>query len=56
MAVTYRSVARRKVKPVVVVAPDYGSMTKDELVAAAKARGLDSTGTKAEITARLTSG
>ena len=33
--------------------PDYSSMKKDELVAEAEARGVDSSGTKAEIIERL---
>lgn len=32
---------------------DYADMTKDELMAEADKRGVDSSGTKAEITARL---
>lgn len=37
-------------------APDYESWTKAELVAAAEARGLAKTGTKAELIARLQAG
>lgn len=34
-------------------APDYSSLKKDELIAEAEKRGLDSSGTKADIIERL---
>jgi hypothetical protein len=47
---TYRRVAP---KARVVVAPDLISLNKSDLVALADKRGVDSSGTKADLVARL---
>lgn len=57
----YRRVGKRIVRtPPPTVAPepaqDYGSLLKADLVALAQERGLDSSGTKADIVARLEGG
>jgi hypothetical protein len=52
--VRYRATARTT-EPVVEAEADLSSMKKDELVAEAEKRGVDSSGTKAEIIERLES-
>jgi hypothetical protein len=47
----YRRVAR---KAAPVVKPDLSTLTKAELVSLAEERGIDSSGTKADLIARLT--
>lgn len=47
----YRRVARKA--PVVVTAPDLDKLLKADLVALAEKRGLDSSGTAAELRERL---
>lgn len=69
--VLYRSVPKRRRVVAAVATPtvtvptpvveepterDFNALTKDELVAAAQARGVASHGTKAEIAARLSDG
>ena len=39
-----------------VEAPDFGSMLKADVVALAESRGIDASGTKADIVARLSDG
>lgn len=66
MAIVYRTVARRRAKVVatpkatlrvpVIKAPDLSSLSKAELVTLATERGVDASGTKAEIAARLSDG
>ena len=45
--------APKAAEPAPAPAPDYSAMKKDELVAEAEKRGLDASGTKADIIERL---
>lgn len=47
---------KRPAEPEPPAAPAYGSLKKDELVALAEQRGVDASGTKADIIGRLEAG
>ena len=51
--VAVSDMTRKVIEPVVVEPTDYTGMLKSDVVALAEARAIDSSGTKADIVARL---